>query len=107
MSTQVGFDARLTACFAREHGHLSADAFVVATMQKVRGERRRKEIMRTGLRAAVLVAVVAASPWLIASVERLHAALETSPTWAMGLSGMWVLGALAVVVVVATRVRGR
>jgi hypothetical protein len=107
MSDQDGFDARLAAHFEQEQLHVPADDFVVTTMRKVRAGRRRKEVMRTSLRAAALVAVVAASPWLIAGVERLISALESSLTWAMGLSGTWVLGALAIVVVVATRVRGR
>ena len=63
--------------------------------------------MHAGLRAAALVAAVIASPWLIAGVARLNAALDSSLTWAMGQFGTWVLGALAVLVVLATRVRRR
>jgi hypothetical protein len=107
MSNQDGFDVRLAAHFEQEHRHVSADAFVAATMQKVRRERRRKEIVRIGMRAGALLAVIAASPWLTAGVERLNAALEASSSWAMGFPGMWVLGALALVTVVAMRVRGR
>jgi hypothetical protein len=105
MSDQDGFDARLAARFEQEHRYVSADAFVAATMQKVRSGRRRREVMRTGLRVAALVAAVALSPWLIAGVTRLNAALNSSLSGSAGLSGAWVLGALAIVVVVAARVR--
>lgn len=107
MNDQDGFDARLAARFGQEHRHVPADSFVAATMQKVRAGHRRREFVRTGLRVAALVAVVAASPWLIAGATRLNTALESSLTWTMGLPGVWVLGVLAIVVVVATRVRGR
>ena len=107
MSDQDEFDARLAAHFEQEHRHVPADAFVATTMRKVRAGRRRREVMRAGLRVAALVAAVVASPWLIAGVARLNAALESSLTWTMGQPGAWVLGALAVLVVLATRVRSR
>jgi hypothetical protein len=107
MNDQDGFDARLATHFEQEHRHVPADAFVAATMQKVRVGRRRREVMRAGLRVAALVAAITLSPWLIAGVTRLNAALESSLTWSMGLPGAWVLAVLAVVVVVATRVRRR
>jgi hypothetical protein len=107
MSDQDGFDARLAACFEEEHRHVPADAFVAATVKKVRAGRRRREVMRIGLRVAALAAAVALSPWMIAGVTRLNAALESSLTWSMGLPGAWVLGVVAIVVVVATRVRRR
>ena len=107
MSDQDGFDARLAAHFEQEHRHVPADSFVATTMRKVRAGRRRREVMRAGLRVAALVAAVMASPWLIAGVARLNAALESSLAWAMGQPGAWVLGALAVLVVLAMRVRSR
>lgn len=107
MSDQDGFDARLAARFEQEHHHVPADAFVAATMQKVRAGRRRREVMHIGLRVTALAAAVALSPWLIAGVTRLNAALESSLTWSMGLPGAWVLAVLASVVVVVTRVRRR
>jgi len=107
MSDQDEFDARLAAQFEQEHRHVPADSFVATTMRKVRAGRRRKDVMRVGLRVAALVAAVAASPWLIAGVARMNAALESSLTWTMGQPGAWVLGALAVLVVLATRVRSR
>ena len=64
--------------------------------------------MHAGLRAAALVAAVVASPWLIEGAARVNAALEASLAWAMGGQyGAWVLGALALVVVLAMRVRSR
>jgi hypothetical protein len=107
MSDQDGFDARLAARFEQEHRHVSADAFVADTMRKIRAGRRRREFMRAGLGVAALVAAVVASPWLIAGVARLNAALEFSFSWALGQAGAWVLGALAVLVLLATRVRSR
>jgi hypothetical protein len=107
MSDQDGFDARLAARFEQEHRHVPADAFVAATMRKVRAGRRRRQAMRVGLRAAALVAAIAGSPWLIAGSARLNAALQSSFTWTLGLPVAWVLGVLAIVAVVAMRVRGR
>jgi hypothetical protein len=101
------FDARLAAHFEQEHRHVPADPFVATTMRKVRAGRRREEVLRVGLRVAALVAVVAASPWLIAGVERLNAALESSLSWTSGRPGAWVLGALALIVVLAMRARSR
>jgi hypothetical protein len=107
MSDQDDFDARLAAHFEQEHRHVAADAFVVTTMRKVRAGRRRAEVVRVGSRVAALVAMIVASPWLIAGVARLNAALEFSLSWTTGTSGAWVLGALAALVVLATRVRSR
>ncbi len=107
MSDQDQFDARLAALFEQEHRHVPADAFVAATMRKIRAGRRRREITRVGLRVAALAAIVMASPWLIAGVARVNAAFESSLTWAMGQPVAWGLGALAILVVLATRVRSR
>jgi hypothetical protein len=107
MSDQDGFDVRLAARFEQEHRHVSADAFVASTMRKVRAGRRRREVIHTGVRAAALVAVVLASPWLIAGVAYLNAALESSLSWTMGQPVAWSLGVLAVLVVLAKRVRSR
>jgi hypothetical protein len=106
MSEENGFDALLAARFEREHRHVPADAFVATAMKKVRAERRRGNFLRIGFRAAALIAIVAASPWLIAGVERLNEAVGSSLS-AMGLHGAWALGAMAVVWVLATRLRRR
>jgi hypothetical protein len=107
MSDPDEFDVRLAAHFEQEHRQVPADSFVATTMRKVRAERRRRKVMQAGLRAAALVAVVMASPWLIAGAARLDAALESSLNWAMGQPGAWALGAVAVLVVLARRVRSR
>jgi hypothetical protein len=107
MSDQDGFDARLAAHFEQEHRHVPADSFVVTTMRMIRAGRRRREAMHLGLRAAALVAAVIASPWLIAGVAHLNAALESSLNWSMGQPGAWGLGALAVLMALAMRMRSR
>jgi len=108
MSDQNDFDLRLAARFEQEHQNVPADAFVAAAMQKVRASGRRRHVMRIGWRAAVLVAAIAGSPWLIAGGARLSAALATSFDWTLGLPVAWVLGVLAVVVVVlAKRLRSQ
>ena len=107
MSNQDGFDARLAAHFGQEHHHVSADSFVAATMRKIRAERRRRDVTRVGLRAAALVAAVMISPLLIAGVTRLNAAFDSFLSSDPGQFGAWLLGALAVLVVLATRVRSR
>jgi hypothetical protein len=107
MSDHDDFDARLAAQFEQERASVPADSFVATTMRKVRAGRRRREFMRVGSRVAALAAAVVVSPWLIAGAAYLNAALESSLNWATGQLGGWVLGALAVVVVLAIRVRSR
>ncbi len=107
MSDQDGFDTRLATCFEQEHRHVPADAFLAATMRKVRAARRRREFIHVGLRVAVLVAAIVASPWLIAGVDRLNAALESFLSSESGQFGAWLLSALAVCVALATRLRSR
>lgn len=106
MSDQEGFDARLASHFGQAHSHVAADSFVAGTMQKVRTERRRTEVMHAGLRVASLVVAIVLSPWLIAGAVRLNVALEASLAWMMALPGVLILGVVAIIVVVATRVRG-
>jgi len=107
MSDQDGFDARLAAHFEQAHRQVPADEFVATTMRKVRAGRRRREFIRVGLRLAVPVAAVVASPWLIAGVARLNAALDSFLSSDSGQLGAWALGVLAVFVVLVTRVRSR
>jgi hypothetical protein len=107
MSHEPDFDVRLAAHFEREQSHVPADDFVAATMRKVRAERRGRDVARIGLRVAVLVAAVMASPWLIAGVARFNAALGALLSTPAGQLGTWLLGALAVLVVLARRARSR
>ena len=107
MSGHDGFDARLAAHFEQAHRHAPADAFVGATMRKVRAGRRRREFIRVGLHVAVLFAAVVASPWLIAGVARFNAAIESFLASDAGQLGAWALGALAAFVVLLRRGRSR
>ncbi|HUQ08924.1 MAG TPA: hypothetical protein VM146_01320 [Steroidobacteraceae bacterium] len=107
MSEDNGFDVRLAARFEQEHRHVPADAFVATAMKRILAARRHRDVLRISFRAATLVAIVAASPWLIAGVAHLNEAVEFSLTWATGLHGAWALGALAAVWVVATHLRRR
>ena len=106
MSEQDGFDPRLAALFEAEHRQVVDDAFVASTLRKVREGRRRRDFFRIAARATALAAVVVASPWLIAAVEQLNAAVGSSLSWTRGLPGTLILGALATVAVVA-RLRRR
>jgi hypothetical protein len=105
MSEQDGFDAQLAALFEREHRHVPADVFVAVTMEKIRAGRRRREFMRIGWRVGALGMAVVASPWVIAGVEQVSAALDSSIGRTVGQYGSWVLGGLVVAVVLAKRVR--
>lgn len=107
MSDHNSFDERLASWFEREHRHVADDAFVVHTMRKIRAQRLQARMVRHGLRAALLVAMVVASPWLIATVERMSSALESSLTWASGLPGAGIVGGLAIATFWVTRVRRR
>ena len=107
MSDHDDFDAKLAAHFEQAHRQIPGDAFVGTTMRKVRDGRRRREFMRVGLRLAVPVAAVVASPWLIAGVARLNAVLESFLSSYPGQFGAWALGALVVFVILLTRVRSR
>jgi hypothetical protein len=107
MSNQDDFDTWLAAKFEEERRHIPDDALVAATMRKVRTARRRKEAMRVGLRVAALVAVIVGSPWLIEGASQVSAAMESFHAWTLELPGTWILGILAIVAVVAMRVRSR
>lgn len=107
MNEQDDFDAKLAACFEREHRQIPADAFVAGTMREVRLARRRREVLRIGLRLAGLAALIVASPWLIACADWLTAAVGSSVGSSAARPGLWVLGALAATAVLVKTVRGR
>jgi len=107
MSDPEDFDALLKQRFEREHQHVPADPFVGAAMRRIRSERRQMVGVRTALGAAVLVAAIIGSPWLIAGAAHLNAALESSLRWTAGLPGAWALGVLAIAAVFLLRVRSR
>jgi hypothetical protein len=107
MSDFEQFDSLLAAHFNHEHQQIPADAFVASVMHRIRFQRRFATGIRTVLQVAALLAAVIASPWLIAGAARLNATLASSLTWIADLPGAWVLGALAIVVVLTSRVRSR
>jgi hypothetical protein len=107
MTHQDDFDARLAEHFEQEHRHVPADAFVASTVRKVRAAHRRRDFMRVGWRVAALVAVVVASPWMIAGVARVDAMLESFLSSAPGQLVTWVLGTLVLFVAWAARARSR
>lgn len=107
MSEPDDFDALLKARFEREHQHVPVGPFVAATMRRIRIESRITAGVRTVVQAAVLVALILASPWLIAGAARLNAALGSSLAWVTGLPGAWLLGGLAAAALLALRARSR
>jgi hypothetical protein len=107
MSNQDGVDAQLGAHFEQAHRQVPADVFVAATMRKVRDGRRRRNFIRVGLRLSALVAAVVASPWVIAGVARLSAALDSFLSSDTGQLVAWAPGVLAVFVMLVMRVRSR
>jgi hypothetical protein len=107
MSNQDDFDTWLAAKFEEERRRIPDDALVATTMREVRAARRRKEAMRVGARIAALVAVIVGSPWLIEGGSQVSAAMESFHDWTLGLPGTWILGILAIIAVVAMRVRSR
>jgi hypothetical protein len=100
-------DALLKERFDGEHRHVPAEPFMAATKQKIRAERRLRAAISTALRVAAMVAAIIASPWLISGGRWLTAALGSSFSWAAGLPGTWVLGVLAIGVVLWSRARSR
>lgn len=107
MSEPEHIDPLLAAHFEREHQHIPADAFVAAAMHRIRFQQRLATRIDVALRVTVLLALIIASPWLIAGAKRLNDALASSFTWTAGLPGMWMLGVLAIAVVLAARARSR
>ncbi len=105
----TSFDRLLAARFEREHTVVPADPFVAATMREVRGMQRRATRLRIGLQITALLAVVLASPWLMAGATKLNAVLGFSIAWTAALPGVWAVAALAVVLVaiLCTRARSR
>jgi hypothetical protein len=107
MNEHEDLDALLKARFDREHQHVPADPFVANAMQKIRAGQRVRVGVRMGLYAAALIVAIVASPWLIAGAARLNAALASSLVWVAGLPGVWVVGVLAIGMLVVQRVRSR
>lgn len=69
-------DATLLERFRREHTHVPAEPFVSATLRRVEAERARATAFRYALQAAVSIAVILASPWLINASALMSEELE-------------------------------
>jgi hypothetical protein len=96
-------DAWLAARFACEHTHVPADRFVSETVRRIHSVRRRASGLRFVRRVVAVLVVVLVSPWLIAGVERLNAALESSARWTADQPVAWVIAGLAVSAVFGLR----
>ena len=92
-------DPALAARFRGEHAHLPAEPFVGATLRRVAVERARSATLRRVLQAVALVAVLAASPWLIEASTLLSAALDKGfaqvSGWLATPAGMAIAGVVA------------
>jgi hypothetical protein len=100
-------DALLKEQFDREHQHVPAEPFMATMRQKIHMAQRFRSGVGTALRAAALVGAVIASPWLIAGSRWLNATLASSLSWTAGLPGTWLIGVLALALVLWSRVRSR
>ena len=69
-------DPRLHVLFEREHARLADEPFVAATLQRIAAERGRRSVTKRALWGLALLAVVGASPWLIAASVSLSARLD-------------------------------
>ena len=78
-------DPRLQALFEREHTQLADDPFVTATRRRIAAERSRRSVMKRVLLGLALLAVVGASPWLIAASVAMSAQLDVLFTYAAQL----------------------
>ena len=107
MNDPDDFDALLKQRFEREHEHVPAEPFMAVAMKRIRAEQRLRAGLGTAWRAALLVAAIIASPWLIAGGKWLNAALASSLSWTAQLPGTWLIGVLAVAMVLWSRARSR
>ena len=78
-------DPRLHALFEREHTRLADEPFLAATLRRIAAERTRRSVMRRVLLGLALLAVVGASPWLIAASVSMSAQLDALFTYAAQL----------------------
>lgn len=69
-------DDMLEARFRREHTQIDSEPFVRLTLARIARERTQVVLIRRTLRALALIAVIVASPWLIAASVQLSALLD-------------------------------
>jgi hypothetical protein len=102
-------DPALAALFRGEHAHLPAEPFVGATLRRVAAERERSATLRRMLQSVALIAVLAASPWLIEASTLLSAALDKGfalvSGWLGTPAGMAIAGVAAVILALRYRRR--
>jgi hypothetical protein len=98
------FDPKLAARFRDTHAHIADEPFVGAALKRVAADRARSTVTRRAWQIAALVAVIAASPWLIRGSVLLSELLErvfaVASEWLASPPGM-AIGALAGVALAA------
>ena len=104
------FDPKLAARFRDTHAHIADDPFVGATLKRVAADRARSTVTRRALQIAALVAVIAASPWLIQGSALLSDVLEQvfalASAWLAQPAGITIAAVVGVVVAWKARVFG-
>jgi len=70
------FDTTLAERFRNEHTHIATEPFVSNTLSRVATERTRATAFRYAIQAALLIAVIWASPWLIKASALLSSGLD-------------------------------
>ena len=76
MSSTEDDDPRLHALFEHAHAQLADEPFLTATLRLIAAERSRRSLAKRVLWGLGLLAVVGASPWLIAASVSLSARLD-------------------------------
>jgi len=105
------FDPGLEALFLKEHRQVPAEPFVGATLRRVASRRRLVRHFKRVLLAAVLIAVIVASPWLIEASVIVSAALDAAfaavSSWLETPGGAGAAILVGVVLAVLFRLRVR
>ncbi len=104
------FDSKLAARFRYTHARIPDDPFVAATLKRVAADRARSTATRRALQVAALVAVIAASPWLIQGSALLSDMLDQvfalASAWLVRPLGITIAAVVGVVLAWKTRVLG-
>jgi hypothetical protein len=99
-------DPGLEALFRRTSAEPADESFVAATMRRVEAAKTRRRIGRYLIEGAVLIGIVAASPWLIDGSVRLSDLLDMGLTRAsdwLGTPAGMAIGVAIVAAVLALR----
>ena len=104
------FDPKLAARFRDTHAHIPEDPFVGATLKRIAADHARSTATRRVLQVAALVAVIAASPWLIQGSALLSGVLDQAFALASGWlarpAGITIAALVGVVIAWKARVFG-